>query len=335
MHIDFMGLKSKVGRARALSPLVVLVALCGAACGDDGGDAASDADAAPLVGVLELPVSLRTGDAAPGQAYDIQLNTTELRVDGKSIGQLAGGSLPAEVVGKLAAALSGKQNAALQVHASAPYAAVSALLSALSKAGVTGLSFKVRKASGTDTGWLTPAGFGTADAAADDADVGVPGAPEKSWADFEAAWEAVYEACGGSDSGNCAYKPAKIAQGGKLKTVLYAAGQGVNVNFYRTGAPPPEEPAPAAEPAKTDKPTDPAAEVEDAPPATQALFQFRAKEAQKSPSAITGTLAPLCGSQTCGVIVRAEAATPMMRLISLLGAAFPDGGPAPRVLFEL
>ena len=37
----------------------------------------------------------------------------------------------------------------------------------------------------------------------------------------------------------------------------------------------------------------------------------------------------------CGVVVQAEKATLFVRVISLLGAAFPDGTPAPHVRFEL
>jgi hypothetical protein len=44
---------------------------------------------------------------------------------------------------------------------------------------------------------------------------------------------------------------------------------------------------------------------------------------------------PLCGNRACGAVVSAEAATLFVRVASLIGAAFPDGGAAPVLAFEL
>jgi hypothetical protein len=77
------------------------------------------------------------------------------------------------------------------------------------------------------------------------------------------------------------------------------------------------------------------ADVEQAPPATEASFQFRATEALTNPSPVSATLKPLCGTSACGVFVTAEKTTLFVRVASFLGAAFPDGTPAPIVAFEL
>ena len=82
-------------------------------------------------------------------------------------------------------------------------------------------------------------------------------------------------------------------------------------------------------------PKDVVDEALNAPPATEALFQFRAQETVAKPSAITESIKPVCGTSACGVVIQAEKATSFVRVISLLGAAFPDGTNAPNVVFEL
>jgi hypothetical protein len=161
--------------------------------------------------------------------------------------------------------------------------------------------------------------------------VAFEGLPTRPWSDFSSKWDDVQGACRASPTGSCAFKPTKVAEGGDLKIVLHSAGQGVNVDFFRIGGPPPEAAAPAqpeAKPSKASKAskkkagkkhkpelldgvkaTDVAAEVEEAPPATEALFQFRAQEAVTVPSAVSETLKPVCGATSCGVVVQAEKAT--------------------------
>ncbi|MDD9969960.1 MAG: hypothetical protein OXR73_27185 [Myxococcales bacterium] len=316
-------------------------------CADEA-DKGDTAAAPPLLGVFELPISLRTTDPAPSEAHDVQVSPTKVQVNGQLIGELSGGKLAGDTRSKFTQALSSpaRRQVALQVHSQVPYATAVELLALLREAGAETVSVKVRKPSGTETGFLALGSYRVGPKSAPEDDLEVAGAQARSWSEFTGVWEQVYEACGGSDSGNCAYKPEKVAEGGQLKLELYAAGQGVNVNFYRTGAPPPAEPKsdPKADPkaaqgragkgAAKSEHTDPAAEIENAPPATQALFQFRAKEAVKVPSAVSGITAPLCGKSVCGVAVRAEAATMSARIVSLLGAAFPDGTVAPAVRFE-
>ena len=70
-------------------------------------------------------------------------------------------------------------------------------------------------------------------------------------------------------------------------------------------------------------------------PATYALFQFRYQEALSKTSPITGTIAPVCRSKECGVVVTADKVTRFVNLISLIGAAFPDGTPTPGFAFEM
>jgi hypothetical protein len=186
----------------------------------------------------------------------------------------------------------------------------------------------------------------------------VPGVAARPWNDFVSQWDAVANGCRAARTGSCAFKPEKIAEGGELKVVLHAAGQGINVEYVRIGAEPDAAAAPKEEPAGKNKhkskakahkgknkkhpelidgvkaPSDVADEAENLPPATEALFQFRGQEALVSPSPVSETVKPVCGASACGVVVQAEKATPFLRVVSLLGAAFPDGSTAPRIVFE-
>jgi hypothetical protein len=121
----------------------------------------------------------------------------------------------------------------------------------------------------------------------------------------------------------------------------------VNLGFFRVGLTP--EQLAEEEKVRTDalaakkedivqgrtKQTDVAEELEAGPPASQALFQFRAQEALETPSALSETMRPLCGNRACGAVVSAESATLLVRVASLIGAAFPDGGASPTLAFEL
>jgi biopolymer transport protein ExbD len=332
------------------------------ACGGDKPDAQAAASG-PIVGVLELPISLRTAGAAPADFHDVEISPTEVHVGGQPVLTLASGAVTAAdrqgvLLPKLTAALGKAPHArlALAVAAAVPYDTVAVVLATVKAAGVRSVAFKVRPhGSSSATGWLALDNLDVRPKSKTDEEVVFEGLAKQSWSDFAGKWDEVQGACRASPTGSCAFKPAKVAEGGDLKIVLHAAGQGVNVDFFRIGGPPPEAAAPeqpAAKPGKADKkankkkrkaelidgvkaPKDVVAEVEEAPPATEALFQFRAQEAVSVPSAVSETLKPVCGTASCGVVVQAEKATLFVRMLSLLGAAFPDGTPTPRVVFEL
>jgi hypothetical protein len=141
---------------------------------------------------------------------------------------------------------------------------------------------------------------------------------------------------------------SNVAKGGNLKIVLHASGQGVNVNFFRAGLTPEElaaeEAARKAELATKKEDfmqgrgvtkTDLEKELLEGDPANEALFQFRAKEALELPSAVSQVMEPLCGTKACGAIVSADSNTLMVRVVSLIGAAFADGSAPPVLAFEL
>lgn len=325
-------------------PVVALLSYsCAAAllsgCGkEDVPEATAPVD---IVGVMELPVSLRNGDSAPTDFHRIEVSPSELRVNGESVLSLTGGKVAAadrtgDVLTKLKDKLAtpARNMIAVELHAGTPYATVALVLSSAATARIRNVAFKVRKPGGSsEMGWLVLNGFHAVSAGTDATFENVATRP---WSDFVNAWEAIEGACRGAMSGNCAYKADKIAEGGQLLIVLHSSGDGININFKQVGAPVAEAaPAPAKVQMLEGVPTDPVAEAEQAPPATSAAFQFRANEAQKTPSAVTATIKPVCGTSACGALIQADAVTLSTKVLALTGAAFPDGTPAPSLAFEV
>jgi hypothetical protein len=342
------------------------VLLCAALCACGGSKPATEAPpSGPIVGVLELPISLRSGGAA-ADAHDVEVSPTEVHVGSQPLLTLIPGAWfgPAdrqgEQVPKLAAALGKTPHArlGLTVASAVPYETVALVLATAKAAGVRSVSFKTRPPGGSSTtGWLALDALDVRPKTKSDTAVEFAGMTKKPWSDFTSKWDDVQNACRASPTGSCAFKPEKVAEGGDLKIVLHAAGQGVNVDFYRIGDLPPAAEPVAEAPAKPGKhakhppkhgkkhqpemiegvpqPKDVVDEAVNAPPATEASFQFRAQEAVASPSAVSATIKPVCGAASCGVVLQADKNTLFVRVASLLGAAFPDGTPAPAVVFEL
>jgi hypothetical protein len=264
-------------------------------------------------------------------------------------GRVPAAEQSAGVAPKLKAALASpsRARAALHVHASLPYETAALVLNTAASAGLHQLAMQVRKrGASTDTGFMTIAAFQTTPRTDDE--VKFSAVDPRKWDEFAAVWQAVHDACRGSRSGSCAYVPGSVAKGGNLKIVLHASGQGVNVNFFRTGLTPEElaaeEKRRNAELATKKEDfiqgrgvtkTDLEKELLEGDPADQALFQFRADEALADKSAITELMKPLCGPKACGTVVSADGNTLMIRVVSLIGAAFPDGSAPPTLAFEL
>lgn len=308
------------------------------ACDDDE-EAKKAEETKPILGVMELAISHRTDGSQPGGAH-IEISPTKLRVDGEEVAALANGKLAEGDASKLDAALqkASHQAAALEMHAQTPYATLVAVLDALDGASVSGVAFKSRDPeSPSETGWTHVRGFELVDSLPEDTLVEQSSVSPRSWDEFTKVWETAQQGCRSAMSGSCAYKPKNVAEGGDLRIKLEAKGHAMNVVYQRVGGEPVEEQGEekggGVQMMEGVPNVDPVEEVEEAPPATIAQFQFRAKEASASPSPISETTAPLCGKTACGVALVAEPTTMTARVVSLIGAAFPDGTPEPSVAF--
>jgi hypothetical protein len=336
---------------------------CAIACGEQSA-ASVQATKPPALGPLELPVSLRAQDPAPSDFYEVEITPSELRVGREVVLALHNGRVPAgerdaATLPKLTAIFKQTPRArlALSAHAMLAYETFSLTLGSAAAAGIHQLSVQVRSpGGGVSTGWLSPAGFqlgpGTSVSPAGQAarhdDVAFADLPARNWDEFTAAWETMHGACAAkSQTGGCGYVNPSVARGGRLKLVLRAKGQGVNLEFFRVGLTPEQlarEEKQRKQSLSAHKEdfmqgrmvkTDLEKELLEGPPASEASFQFRAEEALTSPSALSAVLAPLCGSRRCGALVSADPITPIVRVISLIGAAFPDSAAAPVLAFEM
>lgn len=309
-------------------------------------------EAGPPLQDLDLPVSLRSKDAAPSGHYTLETTTEQLRVDGLPVvplerGEFAAGDRANGVIPKLETVLRGgsRSMVALRLAANLPYETVALILNTATKAGVPNAALQVRPPGGVkDTGWMTFHGF--VSSAKTNALPTIPGVEYRSWNAFTDKWEEIFQGCRTAADANCAWFNENTAHGGTLRMELMASGRGINVNFFRRGLSPRQE---AEEDAKRARQL--AAKKEDflqdritkdemvealllGHPSTYALFQFRHLEALKGPSALSKTIGPMCTGQKCGLILTADRFTPFVRIATMIGAAFPDGTELPSFSFE-
>lgn len=309
------------------------------ACDEEEAGETESAD--PIVGVMELPISLRHAEQ-PNNAVQIEVSPTKMRVDAHTILDLDNGRVPdaeraGDTITKLSAAISGgpaRRVAALRLHANTPYMTTALIMGTLKQANIHEVGMAVRRGTGTDLGWLM---LGNIDVREEDqhAWATFPGTHQRRWDEIASHWEAMTEACTASEHKvDCAYKPTNIAEGGDMQINLFARGNAVKVEMHRFGAEDAGTPAPSA-PEMIDGVPSLDTPVEELPPATEAAFTWRFQATTTDPSPVSLTMRELCGATPCGVMVTAEGQTPTMRIASFLGAVFPNGAPAPHVLFQI
>jgi biopolymer transport protein ExbD len=326
-----------------------LAALSLVACG--GPDEAPPAtSSAPIVGAMELPISLRSAGADPTNALRVEVSPSELRVESQSLFSLTQGRIPAAEltpagVSRLTSTLQAappRTRVALTVHGMVPYGTLARVVQAATSAGYHDFSFAVRPASGAatgaaTTGWIELAGVQSAPAGTSPVDPSTYGG-SRPFSDFASHWDEVYEGCRSAGAGryiDCDSKATAIAEGGVLQVSEWARGQGMRVTFQRVGAPAPE-PTRAAAPALIEGVrAAPSADAVEAPVHTEGTFSFRADVATATDSAISLAMRPVCAAQACDVVIEGDETTPTLRVLSLLGAGSPDGSAAPRVIFRL
>lgn len=339
--------------------VLILVSWLAAGCsyfkGEDKsppGASAADEIGRPL-NDMELPVSLRRGDPQPSDAHQVEVTSEQLRLAGAPIIPLANGRVGDAdkangVIPKLESAMKspGHAGLALRLQANLPYETLALILNSAKSAGVMNAAFEVREVGNSSkTGWLNADGF-VMSSKADDLP-NIPAVTPKPWETFTGKWADITQACKSAATGNCAYADSNFARGGTLKIELFSSGRGINVDFYQRGLTDAqqkdEEKKRAKELAKKKEDflqgrisnDDMVAFLLLGDPATQALFQFRYQEALSAPSSLTGTMSPMCHHEKCGVVVAADTVSPLVRVLSMMGAAFPDGTPAPAYAFEM
>ncbi|HJK92939.1 MAG TPA: hypothetical protein RMH26_19560, partial [Polyangiaceae bacterium LLY-WYZ-15_(1-7)] len=295
----------------------------------------------PVVGVMELPISFRF-DSEPQNALRVEASPTKLRVNGRTVLELEGGSLPAaesegESIPALASAIDAAPAAsvaALRLYASLPYSTTARIFATLKQKNVREAAIAVRRGQGTEVGWLKLAGFDSRPQSQEPHEF--PATHQRPWDVLKPIWQQMREACEAGHQVNCDYESQNVAEGGNMQINLFARGNAMKVELVRFGGPDPE-PSGGGGPELIEgiAPAPQAGEEEEAPPATDATFTWRARAATEDDSPISATMRPLCGAEGCGAVIEAEGQTATMRIISFIGAAFPNGSPDPQILFQI
>jgi hypothetical protein len=321
------------------------------ACGEEAPP--PEIDTTPIVGTLEVPISHRHDGTAPSDALRIEANQAELRLGSQTIYTLERGRIPSSEITesgptKLQTAIAGspaRGRASILAHGLVGYGTIARSVQALLGAGYREISFAVRPLSTTGApptavSWLSLSAPQVAPPGPAPVDPATYGGTQRPWRDFTSTWEEVYQACRAGRYVDCDPAPLATPEDGSLQVVLWARGQGMQIRFNRVGAPPPEDPAAAAAagPAMIEGvQAERAGAGEEVPPtpAVTGAFSFRAEVATAEDSAISAAMRPVCGAGACQVVIEADETTPIMRVISLLGAAFPDGSTPPQVIFRI
>ncbi|UJR81566.1 ExbD/TolR family protein [Sandaracinus amylolyticus] len=332
-----------------LASALVLSTACG------GSEAAEDAvDTTPIVGVMELPISHRGDATAPSDALRVEISPTELRLESRPVYTLERGRVPAAEVTadgltQLRTALQAapaRPRVALTAHGMVPYGTLVRTIQTLTAAGYRDILLAVRPVSGTGAAptapsWMPISSPQIAPFGPEPVDPATYGGPARGWGDFTSRWEESYDACRAAGAGqytDCDPKASVTPEDGQMQVVLWARGRGMQVRFNRVGAPPPEPSKAPSGPALIEGVrAAPTGEGEEIPPdpSTTGAFAFRAEVATAADSAISGVTRPVCGASPCPTVVEADEETPVMRVVSLLGAAFPNGSSPPHLVLRL
>ena len=254
---------------------------------------------------------------------------------------LENGKVPAAersgyVLPKLKAKLAGKRVLAISVYAASPYATLARVIHTGFEAGARELAFKVRKpGTTTDTGWMVlhdePLHAQRRGRQVSARRRCCPGRSSRR------EWEESLSACqAGVRGGDCGYARSARPPGGKLDMMLRVRGRAWRCASAR--------PARRRQPRSRKKPK---AEMLEGikgearrrsrrrgARGARARDRARVHAARRSGrrgAELAGQRhhKPVCGSVSCPAVVDAEGISMSGTVLSLIGAAFPDGTPEP------
>ncbi|HHH28104.1 MAG TPA: hypothetical protein ENK57_07135, partial [Polyangiaceae bacterium] len=323
--------------ATLLAPCLAFVVL--AACGGEE-DAEAEVDTTPVVGLFEIPISRNNQASAPSDAVRVEVSPTVLRLNYEPVldlerGRPADGAVTDHIITALRSGIQGdaaRSRASIRIHANVPYLTLVEILNTFQSAGLREVLIAVRTPGESPTdSWMQLPHY---QVIAADAEPEFEGRAPR-WDTFVEHWRAIYDACRAGRYVDCDGPYSNTAAGGDLDMILWTRGQGMKVT-YRQGAN-----APEAETAEgggggvamiegvAAAPDQPAAEDEGTP-ATEGAFTVRHQESTaEGDSALSAVSAPVCADTQCRAIFTTDATTPSMRVISMLGAVFPNGTERP------
>ncbi len=322
----------------------LLAAGLASACGGED-EAAAEVDTTPHVGLFEIPISRNNQASEPSDVVRIEVSPTELRLNYEPLLELERGR-PAEsaVADHIITALrssiqanAARRRASIRMHANVPYVTLVDILNTLQSASLRDVYVAVRTPGESPSdAWMQLPHW---QVVAADGEPSYEGTPPR-WDAFVEHWRAVYDACRAGQYVDCDGPYANTARGGELDMELWTRGQGMKVTFRQgANAPEPESAGGggggvaliegiAAAPA--------APAEEEGTPATEGIFTVRHQEATAAgDSALSALVAPVCADQQCRAVFITDATTASMRVISMLGAVFPNGTERPQIAFRI
>ena len=329
---------------RALALALLCSALAAGALVACGHEAPAPAeDMTPIVGLFEIPISRNNQGRAPTDATRVEISPTELRLNGTKIldltaGRPAANEVSDHVITRLLEQIRGsaaRSRASVKIHASVPYLTLVETLKTLESANLHELHIAVRTLGASPTeGWMVLHHWRVVPESDEPTEFSSRPLP---WSAFTDHWQAVYDACRAGQYIDCDGPYPTTAQGGTLAMDLWTRGQGMKVTFRQAGAPVEEEGAGGGpELIEGIAPAPVAADAEgESPPATEGAFNVRHQEAAAEESALSSLVAPVCANQACQVTVSADASGQSMRVISMVGAVFPNGTTEGEIAFQI
>ncbi|MCA9609989.1 MAG: hypothetical protein KC619_30545 [Myxococcales bacterium] len=331
---------------RAPAPLL-LAGLAGAllfvACGGEE-TTEEPVDSTDHVGLFEIPISRNNQATAPRDAVRVEISPTEMRLNYRPIlplehGRPAAGAVSDHIITALREGITGgaaRRQAALRMHANTPYLTFVETLNTLYSAGLRDIVVSVRTLGAEPReAWMEFPHFQVVPAG--DESPTFEGRPIP-WDEFVPSWRTVYEACRAGQYVDCDGPYSNTAQGGDLEMELWTRGQAMKISFRQINAPEPEHTgggAPALIEGVAAAPAPAGGEEPEGTPATEGAFTVRHQESTEEESAISTMVAPVCADSQCHAVFVTDATAPTMRVISFLGAAFPNGTERPQVAFRL
>lgn len=308
------------------------------------------AEPVPTIGALELPISQWNTGAARGM--EITLVNDAIFAGGSKVVELSRGQVAPALrtvrgLPDLATALEAAERPSLTInaHGTVGFGTLARVIETASQRGFTEFQISVRTSSAMPAtrGYL-PLSHPLIVVGAN---ADLPFAePRRSFREVNDAWQAMFDACRGARYIDCDQVPAERAKDdGSFYVALFSRGSAMQIHFRRFGVPAPTEAAAAPQAAVPDRARN-AQTQELAVGQTDdqshpldmlqlnvdgATFSMRAEVAAQPDNGITHTTRTLCGARRCDLVLEGDEETPLLRIVTLLGAAFPNGAQVPRI----
>ncbi len=323
---------------------LLVVALACAACSGSTEEAPALPPPDERVRDIDLPLSRRANDRAGDDAVPVLIAIDAIAIGGTEVATLTRGALtpapraPTPVAALTAAVPAGKTEARIRMHQATHLATLLTVVASLREKGIERFAFDVRRdALASATGAFVVERLEARAPSTEPHRFDPPYA--RAWDTVTEVWDDAYVACSTSEgSFDCSPVPPQIAFGGDVDIAIFRRQNGVILDFRRFGMGndvTAREAFLAQQNTRTEGTRNRDADREAIPPATLASFGFRWASLSADPEApIAKVMRELTRNEPVGVRVSADPTSEAGAIVTLLGAAFPEGVRAPAVVLD-